>query len=117
MTGIGLGWACENERKGFSWLPLGGLGLAILLHGAWNLTAAIHAKLWLLTYALFMLPCAVGVIVVLRCALERKGAWLRRYFEERDAGPRVGQGLLDPRASGLLARKSAPPGSPWLVSQ
>ena len=90
MTGIGLGWACENERKGFSWLaPLGGLGLAILLHGAWNLTAAIHAKLWLLTYALFMLPCAVGVIVVLRCALEREGAWLRRYLKKEMPGPEL----------------------------
>lgn len=81
MTGIGIGWAVETRHTAIRWLaPPGGLLLAILLHGAWNLSATLHIGLWLLTYLFLMLPCALGVGLVLVFALHREGNLLRQHL-------------------------------------
>lgn len=80
MTGIGLGWTCENPKAEFRWLaPFGGLALAMLLHFLWNF-GAIDGVLWMLIYLVIMLPCLVGVGVTLSRALGREGQWLKSYL-------------------------------------
>lgn len=81
MTGIGLGWACENPKAEFRWFaPLGGLVLAMFLHFLWNFGATIDGVLWMLIYVAIMLPCLVGVGVTLSRALGREGQWLKSYL-------------------------------------
>ncbi len=81
MTGIGLGWAAQTDRR---WLrvvaPLGGLALAMTLHCIWNLTASLQAEAWLLSYVFLMAPTALGVLVVVLAALAREGGLLRKYL-------------------------------------
>ncbi len=81
MTGIGLGWTCENPKAEFRWFaPLAGLALAIFLHFAWNFGAGIHSYLWILIYLGIMIPCLVGVGITLARALGREGQWLKHYL-------------------------------------
>lgn len=83
MTGIGLGWAAQTDRRWIRWLaPLGGLGLAMTLHCIWNLTASLEASAWLLSYFFLMAPTALGVLIVVLAALAREGGLLRKYLAQ-----------------------------------
>ena len=81
MTGIGLGWAAQSDR----WLvkifaPLAGLAAAMTLHSIWNLSATIQIEAWLLTYLFFMVPCLLGVGLIVLLALGREGRLLRTHL-------------------------------------
>ena len=81
MTGIGLGWAAQSNRWYVKLLaPPGGLGLAMALHATWNLSASLQLGVWFASYLFIMLPCALGVALVLIFALAREGRLLRQYL-------------------------------------
>lgn len=82
MTGIGVGWAAQSTRWPVKLLaPLVGLGMAMGLHGMWNLSASVQAEAWLVTYLFIMTPCAGGVALVLMFALHREGNLLRAHLK------------------------------------
>lgn len=90
MTGVGLGWSRQTDKLPIKILaPFGGLGLAMTLHMLWNLTASIHAGLWLAAYLLIMIPTAITLLVVVGFALHREAGLIRRYLQ-----PEVEEGKL-----------------------
>lgn len=94
MTGIGLGWARESRSTAVKWLaPLGGLALAMFLHGVWNGSEVIAGSIgFLLTYALLMFPAFLTVLGVVLFALLREGRMIREKLK-----PEVGAGLFSAR--------------------
>lgn len=81
MTGIGLGWARQSSNKAIKIImPILGLGLAMTLHGLWNLTALIHGLLWLLTYVFIMVPVLIATLIVVVFAWKREGRIVREYL-------------------------------------
>lgn len=83
MTGIGLGWARQTSNRAVKILaPLFGLGLAMVLHGLWNLSALItsvqqNGLFFLVVYGGFMIPVFIATLVVLVFALRREGRIVR----------------------------------------
>ncbi|HEX3732686.1 MAG TPA: PrsW family intramembrane metalloprotease [Mycobacteriales bacterium] len=71
MTGIGVGLAAVTKSRAVRVLaPIGGLLLAILLHGTWNALATRQNLLLLgVGYLLIMIPLFIGLIVL--------AVWLR----------------------------------------
>ncbi len=71
MTGIGVGLAAVSTKPAVRVLaPIGGLALAIVLHGAWNAMASTQDLLVLgVGYAFVMLPLFIGLVVL--------AVWLR----------------------------------------
>lgn len=81
MTGIGLGWARQSHNKAIKFLmPIIGLGLAMMLHALWNLSASIHGALWILTYVFIMVPVFIAALVVVIFALRREGRIVREHL-------------------------------------
>lgn len=97
MTGIGLGLAVASRQLAVKVAaPLGGLALAILLHGLWNGSAVFGALDYL--YWPFFIPIFAGIvavgIVVGRRELQLVGTYLRHD---------VSTGLLPGHELGTLA--------------
>lgn len=65
LTGIGLGLAARSNKRWVMILaPLGGLALAMLLHGTWNLLASIGPLGIFVGYPLVMVPAFVAVVAL-----------------------------------------------------
>jgi protease PrsW len=81
MTGIGLGWARQSNSKAIKFImPLMGFGLAMLLHGTWNLSASLHPAIFFLTYGAVMIPVFVGALVAVIFAWRREGRIVREFL-------------------------------------
>ena len=52
----------------------------MVLHATWNLSATLQLGVWFASYLFIMLPCALGVALVLLLALAREGRLLRQYL-------------------------------------
>lgn len=91
MTGIGLGWARESNRRWVKVLaPLGGLCLAMALHATWNASARLaHMPGFLLIYVLLMIPAFIGVLATIYFALRREGCLVTENLK-----PEVACGVL-----------------------
>ncbi len=77
MTGIGLGIARETKDPTLKWLaPGAGLGLAIVLHALWNVSAALGPAFFV-AYLFIMLPSFLGVLALVGWSLGRERAILR----------------------------------------
>lgn len=82
MTGIGLGWACENPRHPLRWLaPGAGFLLAIASHSAWNSSLVLGLMQWVVTYLLVMIPSLVMALSLVVAALQREGSALRKHLK------------------------------------
>src|SRR5215210_5150112 len=81
MTGIGLGWARQSNSKAVKLIaPLIGFGLAMLLHGTWNLSASLNPVIFFLTYGAVMIPVFVGALVAVIFAWRREGRIVREFL-------------------------------------
>src|SRR5215210_248529 len=81
MTGIGLGWARQSNSKAIKFImPLMGFGLAMLLHGTWNLSASLNPIIFFLTYGAVMIPVFVGALVSIIFAWRREGRIVREHL-------------------------------------
>ncbi|MBA3322988.1 MAG: PrsW family intramembrane metalloprotease [Pyrinomonadaceae bacterium] len=81
MTGIGLGLASQTKNNFLKFFaPVLGLGLAMLLHCLWNLSATISGVLFILAYIFIMVPVLVAVLVAVFFALRREGRIVREHL-------------------------------------
>jgi RsiW-degrading membrane proteinase PrsW (M82 family) len=65
LTGIGLGLAARSNKRWVMILaPLGGLLLAMLLHGTWNLLASVGPLGIFIGYPLVMVPAFAAVVAL-----------------------------------------------------
>lgn len=78
MVGIGLGVARERGGREV-WPPILGLGGAVALHVAWNLSAVLGA-VFFAAYLGLMVPAFVGLLVVVSYSLGRERAILREHL-------------------------------------
>ena len=90
MTGIGLGLArlapTGSKRKLIA--PALGICLAMLLHCLWNLSASFGA-MFLVAYALIMVPAFLGLIAVVTISLRKEGQIIREQLR-----PELSSGIL-----------------------
>lgn len=86
MTGIGLGLARQSGKRSIQLtMPLVGLALAMLLHGAWNGSTYLAQRLEsgfvvLGMYFLVMVPVFVCVLLSIVFALRREGRILQEHL-------------------------------------
>ena len=98
MTGIGLGFASQSPSRAVKLLaPSGGLLLAMLLHGLWNLSATVHPLAYFIVYFCVMVPIFAAVLAAVYFGLRREG----RIVRERLACD-LQAGLLSAREVELL---------------
>jgi hypothetical protein len=82
MTGIGLGWACQSDKRIVKWVAPGlGLSMAIFLHFLWNLSTDLGA-FFFVTYFLVMAPALLLVLVLVFFSSRGEGAVLRQYLQQ-----------------------------------
>ncbi len=80
MTGIGLGIACQSDRRSVRFLaPLAGLGLAMFLHFLWNGSASL-GPLFIVAYLFVMMPVFFGVLALVYYSLRQEGQVLREHL-------------------------------------
>lgn len=80
MTGIGLGAARESDKTWVKWVaPPAGIGMAMLLHGLWNLSAS-YGLAFFAAYFLIMMPAVVGVLVIAGFSLAREANIIRAHL-------------------------------------
>ena len=80
MTGIGLGAARESDRAGVKWIaPLGGIGMAMLLHALWNLSAS-YGLAFFAAYFFIMVPAVIGVGTIAVFSLRREANIIRAHL-------------------------------------
>jgi len=81
MTGIGLGAARESDHTWVKWLaPPAGLGMAMFLHGLWNLSAS-YGLAFFAAYIFIMVPAFIAVAVVTVFSLRREANIVRSHLE------------------------------------
>jgi RsiW-degrading membrane proteinase PrsW (M82 family) len=82
MTGIGLGLARQTNNLGVKLVtPVLGLLMAIFMHSIWNGSGAIFGgAVFLLTYAVVMVPAFVILLVVIGLGLRREGRVVREFL-------------------------------------
>jgi RsiW-degrading membrane proteinase PrsW (M82 family) len=70
---VGLGIAARS-RKGWVKVvaPLTGYAVAVLLHGAWNLSASTGLSGFVVVYAVIQLPIFIGFITLALVARRRE---------------------------------------------
>jgi RsiW-degrading membrane proteinase PrsW (M82 family) len=80
-TGVGLGLAVWTRKPALRVLaPIGGYLLAVLLHGAWNLSASTGLRGFVTTYVVVQVPIFVGFIVFALLARRREGRLIGRHL-------------------------------------
>ena len=80
MTGIGLGAARESDRAWVKWIaPLGGIGMAMLLHALWNLSAS-YGLVFFAAYFFIMVPAVIGVGTIAVFSLRREANIIRAHL-------------------------------------
>ena len=99
MTGIGLGIAARTPNPATRLLaPLGGYLLAVLLHGAWNLSSLSGLSGFFTGYILIMVPAFALTIAVATWSRRREGATVAARLPTY-----VDAGWLDPEDVPMLA--------------
>ena len=99
MIGIGLGVAARTANPATRWLaPLAGYLLAVLLHGAWNLSSLSGLSGFFTGYVLIMVPAFALTIAVATWSRRREGATVAVRLPTY-----VDAGWLDPQYVPMLA--------------
>ncbi len=99
MTGIGLGIAARTPNPATRLLaPLGGYLLAVLLHGAWNLSSLSGLSGFFTGYILIMVPVFALTIALATWSRRREGATVAARLPTY-----VDAGWLDPQDVPMLA--------------
>jgi RsiW-degrading membrane proteinase PrsW (M82 family) len=81
-TGVGLGIAARSRNAAVKvFAPIGGYLVAVLLHGAWNLSATRGLQGFSLGYVLFQLPIFIGFIVLAVVARRREGKLIMTHLD------------------------------------
>jgi len=89
MTGIGLGAARESDKAWVKWTaPFAGIGMAMLLHALWNLSASFGLAFFA-AYFLIMVPAVIGVGTIAVFSLRREANIIRAHL-----GAVVAEGVL-----------------------
>jgi len=89
MTGIGFGASRETDRKWLKWFaPVCGIGMAMLLHGLWNLSASFGLAFFA-AYFFIMVPAVIGVGAIAVFSLRREANIIRAHLASV-----VAQGVL-----------------------
>ena len=102
-TGVGLGLAARSRNPMVKiFAPIGGYVVAVLLHGAWNLSASTGLRGFVLVYAVVQLPIFIGFIVVAVLARRREGRLISRHLAVY-----AGTGWLAGGEVGMLASLAA----------
>jgi protease PrsW len=97
--GIGVGVAVRTRRRPLRVVaPLLGWAAAVLLHGAWNLSAVSGLSGFLSAYVLFQVPVFAGVVVLAVLARRREARLVQRHLEAYTAA-----GWLSPAELAMLA--------------
>jgi RsiW-degrading membrane proteinase PrsW (M82 family) len=83
MTGIGLGLTRHLETRSPMKYGLAvlGLGMAMFLHFAWNLSASINGLMFIVVYLVVMIPCLLAVLGAIIYSLFQEQKVLRKYLE------------------------------------
>jgi len=80
-TGVGLGVAARTRRP---WVrvvaPLAGYLVAVLLHGAWNLSASTGLSGFVSVYVVVQLPIFIGFMTLALVARRREGRLISRHL-------------------------------------
>ena len=81
MTGIGLGWSRQSDN-GFVkvTMPVLGLMFAMMLHGAWNLSATLGGIWFIVAYLMIMAPAFVITLMTIFFSLRREGRIVREFL-------------------------------------
>ncbi len=99
MIGIGLGIAARTANPATRWLaPLAGFLLAVLLHGAWNLSSLSGLSGFFTGYVLIMVPAFALTIAVATWSRRREGTTVAVRLPTY-----VDAGWLDPQDVPMLA--------------
>jgi RsiW-degrading membrane proteinase PrsW (M82 family) len=99
MIGIGLGIAARTANPAVRWLaPLAGYLLAVLLHGAWNLSSLSGLSGFFTGYLLIMVPAFALTVAVATWSRRREGTTVAERLP-----PYVDAGWLDPEDVPMLA--------------
>jgi protease PrsW len=109
MTGIGLGWARQSDN-GFVKvsMPVLGLMLAMLLHGAWNESATLGGVWFIVAYFLIMAPVFTITLMTIFFSLRREGRIVRQFLY-----PDCQSGLLAPQEYEKLCSVRGRMGMSW----
>jgi protease PrsW len=99
MTGIGLGIAARTPNRSVRVLaPLAGYLLAVVLHGAWNLSSLSGLTGFFTGYVLIMVPAFAVTVAVATWSRRREGATVAARLPAY-----VEAGWLDPAEVPMLA--------------
>lgn len=81
-TGIGIGIASRSRRV-WVWFvaPFTGWCVAVVLHGAWNLSAASGLAGFVTAYVLFQIPVFVAFVVLAVLARRREGRLIAKHLQ------------------------------------
>jgi RsiW-degrading membrane proteinase PrsW (M82 family) len=80
-TGVGLGLAARSRNPAVKVLaPIGGYIVAVLLHGAWNLSASTGLQGFVVVYAIVQLPIFIGFVTLAVLARRREGRLIGRHL-------------------------------------
>jgi RsiW-degrading membrane proteinase PrsW (M82 family) len=101
--GVGLGMAARTRKPIVRLLaPIAGYSVAVVLHGAWNLSASTGLIGFVAVYVVVQLPIFVGFVVLAVMARRREGRLISRYLSEY-----ANTGWLAPTEAGMLASLTA----------
>lgn len=79
--GVGLGIAARGKNVASRVLaPIGGYAVAVLLHGAWNLSASTGLSGFVTAYVVVQLPIFLGFVVLAVVARRREGRLISRHL-------------------------------------
>jgi RsiW-degrading membrane proteinase PrsW (M82 family) len=102
-TGVGVGLAAGSRRTSVRiFAPIGGYLVAVLLHGAWNLSASTGLQGFVTFYAVVQLPIFIGFVVLAVVARGREGRLIGRHLTDY-----VSTGWLAPGEVGMLCSLAA----------
>lgn len=90
MTGIGLALSIGRKPPAKYLFPIGGLLLAMMLHGIWNASTFVSGA-FALVYVVVFLPMLIVALTIAAVASKREGKLLASYL-----APDVQAGLLTP---------------------
>jgi RsiW-degrading membrane proteinase PrsW (M82 family) len=82
MTGIGLGWARQSHNTFIRvFAPIAGFILAVLMHAAWNGSAAFGGGVgFFVTYFMVMGPAFIITLMVVHFSLRREGRIVQQFL-------------------------------------
>ena len=106
-TGVGLGLDVRSRRTSVRiFAPLLGYLLAVLLHGAWNLSASTGLSGFVSVYVVVQLPIFIGFMTLALVARRREGRLISRHLAVYASTGWLAGGEVSMLAS-LAARRDA----------